>query len=61
MGGDLTSGAISNFYYPESNRGAGLLFEGFAITTGVRTVNGLIQEFLLRKLTPSARAAATGK
>ncbi len=58
MGGDLTSGAISNLYYPESNRGVGLLFEGFAITTGVRTVNGLIQEFLLRKLTPSARATA---
>lgn len=56
MGGDLTSGAISNLYYPESNRGAGLVFEGFAITTGVRTVNGLLQEFLIRKLTPSARA-----
>lgn len=53
--GDLTSGAISNIYYPESNRGARLLLQGFAITTGVRTVNGLIQEFLLRKLTPSAR------
>jgi hypothetical protein len=55
LGGDLTSGAISNLYYPETNRGAGLVFEGFAITTGVRTVNALIQEFLLRKLTPSAR------
>lgn len=56
LGGDLTSGAISNLYYPETNRGAGLVFEGFAITTGVRTVNGLLQEFLIRKLTPSARA-----
>jgi hypothetical protein len=55
LGGDLASGAISNFYYPESNRGAGLVFQGFAVTTGVRMVNGLIQEFLLRKLTPSAR------
>ena len=53
--GDLSSGAISNFYYPESNRGAGLVFQGFAITTGVRMVNGIIQEFVLRKLTPSAR------
>ena len=53
--GDLASGAISNFYYPESNRGAGLVFQGFAVTTGVRMVNGLIQEFVLRKLTPSAR------
>jgi hypothetical protein len=56
LGGDLASGAISNLYYPESNRGAGLVLEGFLITTGVRTVNTLIQEFVLRKLTPSARA-----
>lgn len=55
LGGDLTSGAISNLYYPQSDRGAKLLFQGFAITTGVRTVNAVIQEFLLRKLTPSAK------
>jgi hypothetical protein len=55
LGGDLASGAISNLYYPESNRGAGLVFQGFLITTGVRMVNGVIQEFVLRKLTPSAR------
>ena len=53
--GDLSSGAISNLYYPESNRGAGLVMQGFAITTGVRMVNSLIQEFVLRKLTPTAR------
>jgi len=56
MGGDLASGAISNFYYPESNRGVGLVFEGFLVTTGVRSISALMQEFLLRKLTPSARA-----
>ena len=56
MGGDLASGAISNLYYPESNRGAGRLFQGFLITTGVRTVNALVQEFILRRFTPSARA-----
>jgi hypothetical protein len=33
----------------------GLVFEGFFITTAVRTVNSIIQEFVLRKLTPSAR------
>jgi hypothetical protein len=55
MGGDLASGAISNLYYPESDRGARLLFQGFLITTGVRTVNAIVQEFVLRKLTPSAR------
>jgi hypothetical protein len=55
LGGDLISGAISNIYYPETNRGVGLVFEGFFVTTAVRTVNSIIQEFLLRKLTPSAR------
>jgi hypothetical protein len=55
LGGDLASGAISNFYYPQSNRGAGLVFQGFMVTTGVRMVNGLLQEFVLRKLTPSSR------
>ena len=55
LGGDLASGAISNLYYPESDRGAGLVFQGFAITTGVRTINAILQEFVIRKLTPSAR------
>lgn len=55
LGGDLASGAISNLYYPQSDRGAGLVFQGFAITTGVRTINAVLQEFVIRKLTPSAR------
>lgn len=55
LGGDLISGAISNIYYPDTNRGVALVFQGFAVTTAVRTVNALIQEFVLRKLTPSAR------
>ena len=56
IGGDLASGAISNLYYPESNRGASRVIQGFLITTGVRAVNALVQEFVLRRLTPSARA-----
>lgn len=55
MGGDLISGAISNAYYPESNRGAGLVFEGFALSTGERMVSTVVQEFLLKKLTPGAK------
>ena len=55
IGGDLASGAISNAYYPESNRGPGLVFENALVTTGGRMVNGLIQEFVLRRFTPSAR------
>jgi len=51
LGGDLASSAISNTYYPESNRGAGLVFTNFAISTGARVAASLAQEFLLRKLT----------
>ncbi len=55
VGGDLATGAISNIYYPESNRGPGLVFVNAAITSGGRMANGLVQEFFLRRLTPSAR------
>lgn len=55
MGGDLASAAISNTYYPQSNRGAGLVFGSFAISTGERVVSSLIQEFVLGKLTSKSR------
>jgi len=55
VGGDLTAGAISNIYYPQSNRGTGIVFENALITTGGRMINGLVQEFILRRFTPSAR------
>ena len=55
MGGDLISASISNAYYPQSNRGASLVFEGFALSTGERVVSTVVQEFLLKKLTPSAK------
>jgi hypothetical protein len=54
LGGNLASTAISEAYYPSSNRGPGLVFGNFAIGTGERVVSGLAQEFLLRKLTPGA-------
>jgi len=55
MGGDLISGAVSNAYYPESNRGPSLVFTGFALTTGERMVSTAIQEFILKKFTPGAK------
>lgn len=54
IGGDLVTGAISNFYYPSSNRGPGLVFIGTLTSAGGRMVDGLIQEFLLRRLTHGA-------
>lgn len=51
IGGDLGSSALANLYYPPSNRGTGLVFQNFAITTGERMLSDLIQEFILGKLT----------
>ena len=55
IGGDLASSAISNLYYPESNRGVGLVFGTFAIGTAERMASGFAQEFILPRLTPSVR------
>jgi hypothetical protein len=55
VGGDLISASISNVYYPSSNRGLGWTFENLLIDTAQREASTLIQEFLLRKLTPSAK------
>lgn len=51
IGGDLISSSLSNLYYPKSNRGAGVVFSGFAIGTAERVGAGLAQEFLIGKLT----------
>ena len=50
--GTFAAGGISNLYYPASDRGARLTFEnagiGLAATAGVN----VLQEFVIRKLTP---------
>lgn len=56
IGGNLAAGAISNLYYPEKDRdGVGLTFEGGAIGIGATAGANLIEEFLLRKLTPNVQ------
>jgi hypothetical protein len=55
MGGDLISSSLSNLYYPPSNRGAGLVFTNFAVGTAERALSTVLQEFVLRRLTPGAR------
>jgi hypothetical protein len=55
MGGDLGSAALSSTYYPASNRGAGLVFQNFFLSTGERMVSSLVQEFVLHKLTPKTQ------
>ena len=51
LGGDLGSAALSNLYYPPSNRGTGLIFENFALSTGERMLSSVFQEFVVPKLT----------
>ena len=51
LGGDLGSSTISNLYYPKSNRGVKLVVGNFAMSTGTRALSGVVQEFVLRKLT----------
>jgi len=51
IGGVLASSAIANLYYPQSNRGAGMVFSSFAIGMGERIAASLAQEFLLGRFT----------
>jgi hypothetical protein len=51
IGGDLASSALSNLYYPQANRGVGLLFQNFVIGTAERMGASLAQEFVIGRFT----------
>jgi len=52
--GSLAAGGISNLYYPAQDRsGAELTFENAAIGIGASAAANLLQEFIIRKLTPN--------
>ena len=53
--GNLAAGAISNAYYPASDRhGAALTFEQGLLSIGLDGLGNVVQEFLIRHLTPHA-------
>lgn len=54
LGGNLAAGGISNLYYPASDRDAGLTFQNFAIGIGAAAAANVLQEFVIKRLTPSA-------
>ncbi len=59
--GSLAGGAISNLYYPASDRsGVSVTFENTAIGIGETAVTNILQEFVVRKLTPSLRNSKPG-
>jgi hypothetical protein len=49
--GSLASGAISNLYYPEKDRGADLVFRNVLVGAGETAVVNLFQEFVVRHFT----------
>ncbi len=54
--GSLAAGGISNLYYPGNDRnGAELTFENAAVGIGASAATNLLQEFLIKKLTPKAK------
>lgn len=55
VGGDLASGAISNVYYPPSNRGAAIVFENALLAAAGRVAESLAQEFVFQKFTTHPR------
>jgi len=50
--GSIASGAISNLYYPDKDRGTALGFENALIGTGENAVVNLFQEFVIKHFTP---------
>jgi hypothetical protein len=59
--GNFSAAAISNLYYPASDRGASLvLFNGFA-DTGADAAANLIREFLLKGITTHVPKGANGQ
>jgi hypothetical protein len=49
--GSFAAGALSYAYYPASDRGAGLYFENSFVRLAESSVAGVLQEFVLRRLT----------
>jgi hypothetical protein len=53
--GSMAAAGISNLYYPPQDRdGFGLTVDNTAIGIGQSAITNLLQEFLIRKLTPKA-------
>jgi hypothetical protein len=52
--GNLASAGISNLYYPAKDTGVALTFETALIDTGAAAAGNILEEFVVRKLTPNA-------
>jgi hypothetical protein len=60
--GSLAAGGISNLYYPAKDRnGASLTFENALIGIGATAAANLLQEFVIKKLTPNVASHGPAK
>lgn len=60
VSGAFASAGISHLYYPESDRnGAGLVFQNSMIRLGEMAFEGVLQEFVIRRLTPHLKKRAS--
>ena len=60
--GSFAAGGISNLYYPAQNRnGVGLTLENGAIGVGATAVANVLQEFVVKKVTPNVPRDNKGK
>ena len=60
VAGAFASAGISYLYYPESDRnGAGLVMQNSLIRLGEIAFEGVLQEFVIRRLTPHLRKRAS--
>jgi len=59
--GNFSAGAISNLYYPASDRGASLFLLNGLADTGADAVSNLIREFLLKGITTHVPKGANGQ
>jgi hypothetical protein len=60
--GGLASAGISNLYYPPGDRnGAALTFENTLVQIGAGAAANIIQEFVIRRLTPNASGHNSAK
>jgi hypothetical protein len=53
--GSFGAGAVSNLYYPAGDRGAALTVENGFIAIGFDGFSNVMQEFLLKRMTPKSR------
>ena len=59
--GHFSAAAISNLYYPASDRGASLTIENGLAGIGAGAVSNLVREFILKRFTSHVPKEANGQ